>query len=79
MDRWLWLTQGDAVTQATALLLLVLSVASWVVMGYKAWLLARSRRVSCGASCPPDCSVPPPGRASAASSRGASTRSRSSV
>ena len=44
MDRWLWLTQGDAVTQATALLLLLLSVASWVVMGYKAWLLARSRR-----------------------------------
>ncbi|WP_200843914.1 MotA/TolQ/ExbB proton channel family protein [Pantoea sp. 18069] len=44
MDRWLWLTQGDAVTQATALLLLVLSVASWVVMVYKAWLLARSRR-----------------------------------
>jgi biopolymer transport protein ExbB len=44
MDRWLWLTQGDVVTQATALLLLVLSVASWVVMGYKAWLLARSRR-----------------------------------
>lgn len=44
MDRWLWFTQGDAVTQATALLLLVLSVASWVVMGYKAWLLARSRR-----------------------------------
>ena len=32
MDRWLWLTQGDAVTQATALLLLALSVASWVVM-----------------------------------------------
>lgn len=44
MDRWLWFTQGDAVTQATALLLLALSVASWVVMGYKAWLLARSRR-----------------------------------
>lgn len=44
MDRWHWLTQGDVVTQATALLLLLLSVASWVVMGYKAWLLARSRR-----------------------------------
>lgn len=44
MDRWLWLTQGDAVTQATALLLLALSVASWVVMAYKAWLLLRSRR-----------------------------------
>jgi len=44
MDRWHWLTQGDAVTQGTALLLLVLSVASWVVMIYKGWLLARSRR-----------------------------------
>lgn len=44
MDRWLWLQQGDAVTQATALLLLVLSVASWVVMICKGWLLARSRR-----------------------------------
>ncbi|MET1113447.1 MAG: MotA/TolQ/ExbB proton channel family protein [Comamonas sp.] len=44
MDRWLWFTQGDAVTQGTAALLLALSVASWVVMGYKAWLLARSRR-----------------------------------
>ncbi len=44
MDRWLWWTQGDAVTQATAWLLLALSVASWVVMVYKAWLLARSHR-----------------------------------
>lgn len=44
MDRWHWLTQSDAVTQGTALLLLVLSVASWVVMIYKGWLLARSRR-----------------------------------
>lgn len=44
MDRWLWLQQGDAVTQGTAALLLALSVASWVVMVYKGWLLARSRR-----------------------------------
>lgn len=44
MDRWLWLEQGDAVTQATALLLLALSVACWVVMAYKAWLLVRSHR-----------------------------------
>jgi len=44
MDRWLWFTQGDAVTQGTAALLLALSVASWVVMVYRAWLLARSRR-----------------------------------
>lgn len=44
MDRWLWLQQGDVVTQATALLLLALSVASWVVIGYKTWLLARGHR-----------------------------------
>ncbi|MCD2512242.1 MotA/TolQ/ExbB proton channel family protein [Comamonas endophytica] len=44
MDRWLWLQQGDAVTQGTATLLLALSVASWVVMACKGWLLARSRR-----------------------------------
>ena len=44
MDRWLWLQQGDAVTQGTAALLLALSVASWVVMVCRAWLLARSRR-----------------------------------
>lgn len=44
MDRWLWLQQGDLVTQATALLLLALSVVSWVVMAYKTWLLARTQR-----------------------------------
>lgn len=44
MDRWLWLQQGDLVTQATSLLLLALSVASWVVMGCKTWLLVRSNR-----------------------------------
>lgn len=44
MDRWLWLHQGDAVTQGTAALLLALSVASWVVMAYKFFMLARSRR-----------------------------------
>lgn len=44
MNQWHWLLQGDMVTQATALLLLALSVASWVVIGYKTWLLARSQR-----------------------------------
>jgi biopolymer transport protein ExbB len=33
--------QGDAVTQAVALLLLVMSVGSWVVILWKSWLLRR--------------------------------------
>jgi biopolymer transport protein ExbB len=36
--------QGDAVTQAVALLLLAMSVASWVVILWKAWLLRRAGR-----------------------------------
>ena len=39
-----WLAQGDAVTQASALLLLARSVASWVVIGWKLRLLRRARR-----------------------------------
>jgi biopolymer transport protein ExbB len=34
--------QGDAVTQAVAILLLAMSVASWVVILWKAWLLHRA-------------------------------------
>jgi biopolymer transport protein ExbB len=34
--------QGDAVTQAVALLLLAMSVASWVVILWKSWLLRRA-------------------------------------
>lgn len=34
--------QGDAVSRAVALLLLLLSVASWVVIVWKAWLLQRA-------------------------------------
>ena len=37
-----WLRQGDVVAQATALLLLAMSVASWVVILWKAWLLRRA-------------------------------------
>jgi biopolymer transport protein ExbB len=36
--------QGDAVTHTVALLLLAMSVASWVVILWKAWLLGRVRR-----------------------------------
>ena len=35
--------QGDAVTQVVAVLLLVMSVASWVVILWKAWMLHRAR------------------------------------
>ena len=36
MDALHWWRQGDAVTQGTALLLLAMSVASWVVMWKRA-------------------------------------------
>ena len=36
------LRQGDAVTQAVAALLLLMSVCSWVVIVWKAWLLRRA-------------------------------------
>ena len=39
-----FLTQGSAVTRAVAALLLVMSVASWVVILWKAWLLRRAAR-----------------------------------
>jgi biopolymer transport protein ExbB len=35
-------SQGDAITQAVAVLLLAMSVASWVVILWKAWLLRRA-------------------------------------
>jgi len=41
MDPLHWWRQGDAVTQSTALLLLAMSVASWVVIVWKAWVLRR--------------------------------------
>ena len=37
-----WLRQGDVVAQATALLLLAMSVASWVVIFWKALLMRRA-------------------------------------
>lgn len=42
MDGFTWLRQGDAVTQIAALLLLLMSVASWVVIFWKAWLMRRA-------------------------------------
>lgn len=43
MDALHWLRQGDAVTQATALLLLAMSVASWVVIFWKLRFMQRAR------------------------------------
>ena len=43
MDSLHWWHQGDAVTQATALLLLAMSVASWVVIALKLLFLRRAR------------------------------------
>jgi len=37
-----FLTQSDAIGQAVALLLLVMSIASWVVILWKAWILRRA-------------------------------------
>ena len=37
-----FLQQGDAITRGVALLLLCMSVASWVVIVWKAWLLRRA-------------------------------------
>jgi len=40
-DFW---NQGDAVSRAVALLLLLMSVSAWVVILWKGWTLARTRR-----------------------------------
>jgi len=37
-------SQGDALTKVVAVLLLAMSVASWVVILWKAWLLRRAAR-----------------------------------
>jgi biopolymer transport protein ExbB len=44
MTLWQLLRQGDAITQGVALLLLAMSVASWVVILWKARLLQRATR-----------------------------------
>jgi len=42
MDALHWWRQGDAVTQGAALVLLAMSVASWVVILWKLWLMRRA-------------------------------------
>lgn len=41
--QFLW-EQGDLVTQAVALVLLLMSVSTWVVILWKGWTLSRARR-----------------------------------
>jgi biopolymer transport protein ExbB len=42
MDAFHFIAQGDAISKAVALLLLLMSVASWVVILMKAWALRRA-------------------------------------
>ncbi len=44
MGVWQTVLQGDAISISVALLLLTMSVASWVVILYKGWLLRRAVR-----------------------------------
>jgi biopolymer transport protein ExbB len=44
MSLWSLLSQGDAVSQAVALLLLLMSITSWVLICWKSWMLLRARR-----------------------------------
>ena len=44
MGAWDWWHQGDMVARGTAVLLLAMSVLSWVLILWKAWLLAEARR-----------------------------------
>lgn len=41
---WQWLAEGDAVTWATAALMLLMSVLSWVVILYKLWFMTVAHR-----------------------------------
>lgn len=42
MNFYALLSQGDAVTRAVAVMLLAMSVASWVIILWKAWVLRRA-------------------------------------
>ena len=44
MNTWQWLSQADGVARGTAVVLLIMSVISWVLIVYKAWWLARAQR-----------------------------------
>ena len=42
MNAWSAIAQGDAVSKFIALLMLAMSLASWVVILWKAWMMARA-------------------------------------
>jgi len=44
MSAWEAVLQGDALSKGVALLLLAMSVSSWVIILWKGWLLRRARR-----------------------------------
>lgn len=44
MTTWQWLSQADGVARGTAVVLLIMSVISWVLILYKAWWLSRAQR-----------------------------------
>jgi biopolymer transport protein ExbB len=44
VNVWSVLTQGDAVSHLVAIVLLAMSIGSWVLILWKVWLLTRSRR-----------------------------------
>ena len=44
MTSWQWISQADNVTRGTAVVLLLMSVISWVLILYKTWWLARAQR-----------------------------------
>jgi len=43
-NLWMYWEQGDAVSRAVALILLVMSIGSWVIIMWKGWALRRVRQ-----------------------------------
>ncbi len=43
-ELWLYWEQGDAVSRAVALVLLIMSIGSWVIILWKGWALRRVRQ-----------------------------------
>ena len=50
MTTWQWLSQADGVARGTAVVLLIMSVISWVLILYKAWWLSRAQRATARAT-----------------------------
>lgn len=52
MNAFQFAFQGDAISQAVAIVLLLMSVTSWVVILIKAWSLRRARKTLHAAQLP---------------------------